>query len=78
LQRGVQDEFQLQTSARLTSMIPVDRCYTPLPPCHGNALAIAFSSCVSIGAAIVLRERFSKHASNTAAPLQHRIELGIR
>jgi fatty-acyl-CoA synthase len=36
-----------------------DRCYTPLPLCHGNAMAIAFSSCVTVGAAIVLRERFS-------------------
>ena len=40
-------------------LVSSDRCYTPLPLCHGNALAIAFSSCVSIGAAIVLRERFS-------------------
>lgn len=39
-----------------------DRCYTPLPLCHGNAMAIAFSSCVTVGAAVVLRERFSARA----------------
>jgi len=39
-----------------------DRCYTPLPLCHGNAMAIAFSSCVTVGAAVVLRERFSAHS----------------
>lgn len=39
-----------------------DRCYIPLPLCHGNGLAVAFSSCVEAGAAAVVRERFSVRA----------------
>nr|VFJ61369.1 MAG: fatty-acyl-CoA synthase [Candidatus Kentron sp. FW] len=42
-----------------TYMGPRDRCYITLPLCHGNALAVAFSSCLMAGASTVIRERFS-------------------
>nr|VFJ95464.1 MAG: AMP-binding enzyme [Candidatus Kentron sp. LFY] len=42
-----------------TDMGDQDRCYITLPLCHGNALAVAFSSCLMVGASAVIRERFS-------------------
>ncbi|MGE0430875.1 MAG: AMP-binding protein [Planctomycetota bacterium] len=42
-----------------TGMTPTDRCYIPLPMFHGNGLAVAFASCVEVGAVAVLRQRFS-------------------
>jgi fatty-acyl-CoA synthase len=36
-----------------------ERCYIPLPLCHGNGLVLAFSSCVTAGATAVIRKRFS-------------------
>nr|VFK16686.1 MAG: fatty-acyl-CoA synthase [Candidatus Kentron sp. LPFa] len=42
-----------------TYMDKRDRCYITLPLCHGNALAVAFSSCLMAGAAAIIRERFS-------------------
>ncbi len=42
-----------------TYMAEQDRCYITLPLCHGNALAVAFSSCLMAGAVAVIRERFS-------------------
>jgi acyl-CoA synthetase (AMP-forming)/AMP-acid ligase II len=37
-------------------------CYIPLPLYHGNGLAIGFSSCVEVGACVVVRDRFSVRA----------------
>nr|VFK60586.1 MAG: fatty-acyl-CoA synthase [Candidatus Kentron sp. TUN] len=42
-----------------TYMSSEDRCYITLPLCHGNALAVAFSSCLMAGAIAVIREKFS-------------------
>jgi fatty-acyl-CoA synthase len=42
-----------------TAMTSVDRCYICLPLCHGNGLAMAFSSVVAVGACAIIRERFS-------------------
>ena len=42
-----------------TGMSESDRCYICLPLCHGNGLAMAFSSVVTAGACAVIRERFS-------------------
>ncbi|MEN9835153.1 MAG: hypothetical protein RL011_1346, partial [Pseudomonadota bacterium] len=42
-----------------TAMSESDRCYICLPLCHGNGLAMAFSSVVTASACAVIRERFS-------------------
>ncbi|MEL6342985.1 MAG: AMP-binding protein [Myxococcota bacterium] len=39
-----------------------DRCYIPLPLCHGNALAVAFAAVVESGGRAVVRRRFSVSA----------------
>ncbi|MBN3925423.1 MAG: AMP-binding protein [Nostoc sp. NMS4] len=38
------------------------KCYITLPLYHGNGLAIAFASCVEVGACAVVRDRFSASA----------------
>jgi fatty-acyl-CoA synthase len=45
-----------------TGMTADDRCYISLPLSHGNALAVAFSSVVHVGARAVLRDKFSVRA----------------
>jgi fatty-acyl-CoA synthase len=42
-----------------TGLTANDRCYITLPLYHGNALAVAFSSVVDVGATAILRDRFS-------------------
>ena len=42
-----------------TEMLPRSNCYITLPLYHGNGLAVAFASCVEVGATAVIRERFS-------------------
>ncbi|OQW92033.1 MAG: hypothetical protein BWK78_02880 [Thiotrichaceae bacterium IS1] len=42
-----------------TGMTSTDRCYITLPLCHGNALAVAFSSVVYSGGTAILREKLS-------------------
>lgn len=42
-----------------TGMQAQERCYIPLPLCHGNGLAVALSSCMTVGATAVIRRRFS-------------------